>query len=131
MYYTISPIETDIIHDRSWKNHKYISRVWSKGKWIYTYAKNRLRGNKVTNKNAVNGLQYAPNIRTATAGEMDYQYNSYQKKGRMRGLILGEYNEPALAKEYMKGTAGEWSNRNLKDSYISISRSIDWNKKKD
>lgn len=65
MKYTLAPTDADVLHyakGSESKGHKYISRVFSKGKWVYTYAKNRLRGNKVTNKNGK--FQYAPNIKT-------------------------------------------------------------------
>lgn len=65
MKYVLTPTDDDILHYKKGsesKSHKYISRVFNKGKWVYIYAKNRLRGNNVTNKDGKK--QYAPNIKT-------------------------------------------------------------------
>lgn len=67
MQYIIEPTQDDILHyakDSESKTHKYISRVFKKGRWVYTYAKNKARGNAVTNKN---GTPYSPTVKTSKA----------------------------------------------------------------
>lgn len=67
MQYIIEPTQDDILHyakGSESKAHKYISRVFSKGRWVYTYAKNKARGNAVTNKN---GTPYSPTVKTTPA----------------------------------------------------------------
>lgn len=66
MNYVLAPTDDDILHYKKGsesKTHKYISRVLKNGKWVYTYTKNRLKENKVTNKD---GEAYSPDNKTAS-----------------------------------------------------------------
>ena len=66
MKYVLTPTDDDILHYKKGsesKSHNYISRAFKNGKWIYTYAKNRLRGNKVTNQTK-GTTPYNPGIKT-------------------------------------------------------------------
>jgi len=72
MKYLLQPTDNDVLHyakGSESKSHNYISRVFKKGKWVYTYAKNRLRGNSVTNKTGKS--QYAPNVKTKYINRAD------------------------------------------------------------
>jgi hypothetical protein len=64
MEYILAPNE--LMHSREWKTHKYIKKTMSKGKWVYQYAKNKIRGGHVTNKNGK--TQYSPNIKSNNWG---------------------------------------------------------------
>ena len=67
MNYILAPAQNDILHyskGSESKTHKYISRVFKKGRWVYTYAKNKVTGKKaVTNKD---GTPYNPTVKTVT-----------------------------------------------------------------
>lgn len=113
---------------KEWKSHKYIKKVMSKGKWLYYYGKNKARGNKVTNKNAKKGLQYAPTVKTATAGELAYRYNpEYYLTGGKN--FQSELNEPTSGyiKRFLRQDFG---NISISNAYKAISSKVDWNKKK-
>lgn len=67
MKYILTPTDDDILHYKKGsesKSHKYISRVLNKGKWVYVYAKNRLRGNKVITNQTKGTTPYNPTIKT-------------------------------------------------------------------
>ena len=91
MKYVLAPTNKDIMHyakGTESKSHGYISRVWKNGKWVYTYAKNRLRGNKVTNKNGKE--QYSPNVNKASNFKNKYGVEALKEmnkgsKGRHSG----------------------------------------------
>lgn len=113
MKYVLTPTDDDILHYKKGsesKSHSYISRVFQKGRWVYTYAKNRARGNKVTNKNVKpvkefksdpSGwkLQYSPTIKTETIDD-----RSTDKKGH-RSSVSKVLTEPLDTRNYLDGTA--------------------------
>lgn len=77
MYYTVLPTNKDIVHGKVWKSHKYISRIFKNGHWVYTYTKNRLRGNKVTN---ADGKNYTPGYTTNINRKKMEPLNSASRK---------------------------------------------------
>lgn len=93
MQYILRPTNNDILHyakGSESKSHNYISRVLKNGKWVYIYAKNRLRGNKVTNKNGnKKGYQYNPTIKTETVVD------------RSTGEKTSYRTEPGFTKQYL------------------------------
>jgi hypothetical protein len=117
MKYVLTPTDNDILHYKKGsesKSHKYISRVLNKGKWVYIYAKNRMRGNKVTNKNVKpigqfksdpfgDKLQYSPTIKTETIDD-----RSTDKQGH-RSSVSKVLTEPVDTRAYLAGTE-TWKN---------------------
>ena len=117
MNYVLTPTQNDILHyskGSESKTHKYISRVFKKGRWVYTYAKNKLRGNAVTNKNGSKGFdgshtvtQYNPNVKTINP----YQTNRQIKVGIPNGPRQLSYSDstgdhyinPTVTKAITKG----------------------------
>ena len=102
MQYVLRPTDDDILHYKKGsesKTHKYISRVLKNGKWVYIYTKNRLRGNKVTNKNGIQ--QYSPNIKTG-GKEGSHIYVEHDPSNLARTVsrdrnVLNESLNPDLA----------------------------------
>lgn len=117
MKYLLQPTDNDVLHyakGSESKSHKYISRVLNKGKWAYIYAKNRLRGNQVTNKNVKpigefksdpfgDKLQYSPTIKTETIDD-----RSSDKQGH-RSRSSKVLTEPMDTRSYLAGTE-TWKN---------------------
>lgn len=117
MKYVLTPTDDDILHYKKGsesKSHKYISRVLNKGKWVYIYAKNRMRGNRVTNKNVKpigqfksdpfgDKLQYSPTIKTETIDD-----RSTDKQGH-RSSVSKVLTEPVDTRAYLAGTE-TWKN---------------------
>ena len=117
MKYVLTPTDDDILHYKKGsesKSHSYISRVFQKGRWVYTYAKNRARGNKVTNKTK-GTTSYTPNEktkRTITNQTKDViQYNPTVKTldiGRdMGGRLTNVFNGHNISKAMAENMTAE------------------------
>lgn len=125
MNYIIAPTDNDILHyakGSESKGHKYISRVFSKGKWVYTYAKNRLRGNKVTNKNAKDGLQYSPTVKTGEDGVLREPTNTkvYLKDTRTAATVSNRPDWDTTIQNALSKPISDVSKyRNLFDEYLN------------
>ena len=114
MKYVLTPTDDDILHYKKGsesKSHKYISRVLNKGKWVYIYAKNRMRGNRVTNKNVKpigqfksdpfgDKLQYSPTIKTETIDKNGHRSKVLTEPINTRDYLDGTTTWKDIAKKY-------------------------------
>ena len=108
MKYVLQPTQNDILHyakGTESKAHKYISRAFKKGRWVYTYAKNKATGNAVTNKNGKkagesNKMQYSPTVKTYANGDVREPLNTgvYLRDTRTSETVNGQYqNDPKIS----------------------------------
>lgn len=125
MNYIVTPSNDDILHyakGTESKAHKYVSRVMKNGKWVYTYAKNRLRGNKVTNKNAKDGLQYSPTVKTGDDGVLREPTNTkvYLKDTRTAATVSNRPDWDTTIQNALSKPISDVSKyRNLFDEYLN------------
>lgn len=131
MNYIITPSNNDILHyakGTESKAHKYVSRVMKNGKWVYTYAKNRLRGNKVTNKDAKKygpygeKLQYSPTVKTGEDGILREPTNTkvYLKDTRTAATVSNRPDWDTTIQNALSKPISDVSKyRNLFDEYLN------------
>lgn len=108
MKYVLQPTQDDVLHyakGTESKAHKYISRAFKKGRWVYTYAKNKAKGNAVTNKDGKkagesNKMQYSPTVKTYANGDVREPLNPgvYLRDTRTSETVNGQYqNDPKIS----------------------------------
>lgn len=108
MKYVLQPTQDDVLHyakGTESKAHKYISRAFKKGRWVYTYAKDTATGNAVTNKNGKkagesNKMQYSPTVKTYANGDVREPLNPgvYLRDTRTSETVNGQYqNDPKIS----------------------------------
>ena len=125
MNYIVTPSNNDVLHyakGTESKSHKYVSRVMKNGKWVYIYAKNRLRGNKVTNKNAKDGLQYSPTVKTGDDGVLREPINTkvYLRDTRTAATVNDRPDWDTTIQNALNEPISDVSKyRNLFDEYLN------------
>lgn len=132
MKYILWPTQNDILHyakGTESKAHKYISRAFKKGRWVYTYAKNKATGNAVTNKNGKkagesNKMQYSPTVKTYANGEVREPANMgvYLRDTRTGATVNNRpENDPKIA----TATSKTVTNKNSNMQYSPTVKTVD------
>ena len=103
-------------------NHKYVSRKWSGGKWVYTYPEDNKVGSGISNRNRSNELN---RVQAATSKEFNRRANRAANNtswARESTDNSGQYNT-AIASPTRKKAENESKNRTANEG-VAADRSL-------